>query len=202
MWSHTYWVRQQGSRQTQMLRIRPDTPEWTKFHVADFVYESLCCLVAQSHTYSGMRNLRASRTSLQSHVGWGWGGGCVCRGGEREREREHKHNSNRNQLEPSKLFIIQMDSFLLEFSTQIDLFTYNFHCRLLCPTSLKPQKQHTRLLKPQLGEKSQWTLLSSHSFFFPSLFSFCYGELGEWHWGKDMKKPAAPRDCNYLPFSR
>ncbi len=170
------------------------------------VWNSLCCLVAGSHTYSGMCNLRASRTSLQSRVGWG--GGCVCRGGEREREREreHKHNSNRNQLESSKLFIIQMDSFLLEFSTQIDLFTYNFHCRLLCPMSLKPQKQHTQPFKPQLGKKSQWTFLSSQSFFFLSfslfLFSFCYGELGEWHWGKDMKKPAAPRDSNYLPFSR
>lgn len=42
MWSHTYWVRQQGSRQIKMLRIKADTPEWKKFHVADFMYEIPC----------------------------------------------------------------------------------------------------------------------------------------------------------------
>ncbi len=143
------------------------------------VWNSLCCLVARSHMYSGMSNLRASRTSLQSRVGWGVGGLCL----QRRREREHKHNSNRNQLEPSKLFIIQMDSFLLEFSTQIDLFTYNFHCRLLCPMSLKPQKQHTQPFKPQPMNTLIFTILFlSLSFFFPSVTESWGSDIGGRIW--------------------
>lgn len=43
--------------------------------------------------------------------GWLWGG----LPGPREKA-EHKHNSNRNQLEPSKLFMRQMDTFPRDFT--------------------------------------------------------------------------------------
>lgn len=49
----------------------------------------------------------------ESEGGWWWG--------RRVREKaEHKHNSNRNQLEPSKLFICQMDTFPRDFTLKHD----------------------------------------------------------------------------------
>lgn len=45
----------------------------------------------------------------------GWWRGCRVR-----EKAEHKHNSNRNQLEPSKLFICQMDTFPRDFTLKHD----------------------------------------------------------------------------------
>lgn len=146
-----------------------------------YVWNSLCCLVARSHKYSGM-HITSEHQEQASRVVSAEGGAVSA-----EEEREHKHNSNRNQLEPSKLFIIQMDSFLLEFSTQIDLFTYNFLCRLLCPMSLK-NNTHSR------SNHSQWTLLSSQSFFFLSLtFFLLLRRAGGVTLGEGYEKACSPQ---------
>lgn len=88
-----------------------------------------------------------------------------------------------------------MDSFLLEFSTQTDLFTYNLHCRLLCPLSLKPQKQHTQTVQTTaVKENLLNTLIYRYSFL--SFFLFTEGvTLGEGY-EKSLQPPETVTICH------
>lgn len=68
----------------------------------------------------------------------GEGGGAVLR-----EKAEHKHNSNRNQLEPSKLFIHQMDTFPRDFTLKHSYSTPHTHCSVFSTDSTENQDNIT-----------------------------------------------------------